>query len=143
MTGDGGKGHGACSDTGSKEPGNEGDFSLPGIRGFVRHPRPGRRDEHVWPILATRDVWYSDERVPAIRGSRVEYSGPHPIQVRETAWLPAGLAEFSHEAAGVLRTGGRLRTAHGIPERGILNATNAPPMGRFAAPARALRTTAG
>src|SRR6266542_3647268 len=83
MTGDGGKSHGACSDTSSKEPGNEGDFSLPGIRGFVRHPRPGRRDEHVRPIPATRDVRYSDERVPAIRCSRVEYSGPHPIQVRE------------------------------------------------------------
>src|SRR6202030_231054 len=143
MTGDGGKGHGACSDTGSKEPGNEGDFSLPGIRGFVCHPRPSRRDEHVPPILATRDVWYSDERVLAVRGSRVEYSGAHPIQVRETAWLPAGLADVSHEAARLLRTGVRLRTAHGIPERRILNATNAPPMGRFAASARALRTTAG
>src|SRR2546427_774718 len=103
----------------------------------------GLFEEHVWPILATRDVRYSDERVPAIRGSRVEYSGPHPIQVRETAWLPAGLVDVSHEAARVLRTGVRLRTAHGIPEGGILNATNAPPMGRFAAPARALRTTAG
>src|SRR6266542_1718765 len=109
MTGDGGKSHGACSDTGSKEPGNEGDFSLPGIRGFVRHPRPSRRDEHVRPIPAARDV---------------QYSGPHPIQVRETAWLPAGLANVSHEAARVLRTGARFRTAHGIPERGILNATN-------------------
>src|SRR5260370_136788 len=66
MIGVGGKGHGTCSDTGSKEPGNEGDFPLPGIRGFVRHPRPGRRDEHVRPILATRDVRYSDERVPAL-----------------------------------------------------------------------------
>src|SRR5258708_23401481 len=134
---------GFSCDSGSKEHGNEGDFSLPGIRGFVRHPRPGRRDEHVRPILATRDVRYSDERVPAIRGSRVEYPGPHPIQVRETAWLPAGLVDVSHEAACVLRTGARLRTAHGIPEGGILNATNAPPMGRFSAPARALRTTAG
>src|SRR5260370_23650832 len=120
MTGDGGTGHGACSDTGSKEPGNEGDFSLPGIRRFVRHPGLGRRDEYVRPILATRDVRYSNERVPAIRGSRAEYSGPHPIQVREAAWLPAGLADVSHEAARVLRTGARLRTAHRISERGIL-----------------------
>src|SRR6202158_2284389 len=142
ITSETGIAHGTYSDTGSKEPGNEGDFSLSGILGFVRHPRPGRRDEHVRPILATRDVWYSNERVLAVRGSRVEYSGPHPIQVWETAWLPAGLADVSHEAARVLRTGVRLRTAHGIPERGILNATNAPPMGRFAAPARALRTTA-
>jgi len=44
------------------------------------------------------------------------------FQVRETAWLPAGLVDVSHEAARVLRTGVRLRTAHGIPERGILNA---------------------
>src|SRR5260370_20555103 len=143
VTRDGGKGYCACSGTGAKEPGDEGDFSLPGIRGFVRHPRSGRRDEHVWPILATRDVRYSDERVPAIRGSRVEHSCPHPIQVRETARLPAGLDDVSHEAERVLRTETRLRTAHGISEGGILNATNAPPMGRFAAPACALRTTAG
>src|SRR5712692_2525644 len=103
----------------------------------------GRRDEHVRPIPATRNVRHPDERFPAICRSGVEYSGPHPIQVRKTARLPPGLADLSHEAARVLRTGARFRTAHGIPERGVLNAINPTPMGRFAATTRALRIATG
>jgi len=90
---------------------------------------PGGRDEHVRPILAKREMFgipmnvFLQYVVPVL-----SIPALIPIQVRETARLPAGLADVSHEAARVLRTGVRLGTAHGIPERGILNATNAPPM---------------
>ena len=36
-------------------------------------------------FLQREMFWYSDERVLAVRGSRVEYSGAHLVQVRKTA----------------------------------------------------------
>src|SRR5215469_1122773 len=112
--------YGTYGDTGTEEPGNKGHVPLPRVRGSVRHSWLGRRDEHVRSIPTARDVWNSDERFPAIRGSSVEYSGSNPIQVRETAWLPTGLPDLSHETARLLRSRARFRATDGIPQGGFL-----------------------
>src|SRR5580700_7941537 len=97
----GGEAHGTYGDTGPEKPRDESDLSVSGVRGFVRDSRPCGRDEPVRPILAAGNVWHPHECFPAIRGSCAEHPSAHPLQVREAAGIPPGLAGLSYEATCV------------------------------------------